>query len=182
MNQKSTLKNTKSSKTKEKGVIALFFLRIINFIRKLLRMAQIDLNTGASYNDPTADPIKTSFDNCQSNFDELYAAVAALQPVVISTYVEITDWNMTTTFIKTVNWSKPSGAVILSMQVTIISDSSQYYDFGNWQEGGAGSTSIYYNGTNQFSLASKDGGLFDSTLFDAATGTRGYIKIDYFIA
>ena len=41
-------------------------------------MAQQTIGIGTAANDGSGDPLRTAFDKCNDNFDELYAAVAAL--------------------------------------------------------------------------------------------------------
>ena len=42
-------------------------------------MAKQNIDIGAAANDGTGDHIRTAFDKCNDNFDELYTDVAALQ-------------------------------------------------------------------------------------------------------
>ena len=44
-------------------------------------MSKQTINIGLAANDGSGDPLRTAFDKANDNFDELYAAVAALTPL-----------------------------------------------------------------------------------------------------
>jgi len=149
--------------TKERGVIALFFLRIINFILKKLGMAQIDINTGFAYEDPLADSVKTSFDACQSNFDELFSR---------RFIIYFSGWNMDTSDEINVVWIIPTGLKLVFFDAIIINNAANtYFKISNADGAGVSEGIITYSpGSDRFELQRLGGGLFDSASFNAASG------------
>lgn len=152
-------------------------------------MAQQDLNYGSSYNDPSSDSARTTFDKCQDNFDELYAQdiatiaeIDVIQAQISTSTKEIVPigvWNMDTDATKSISWALPSGKTIRSINVIILPDTgNSAYRLDNVEqstftlEGG-----FYYNGS-AFILARKGAGTFDSASFDGS-GFRGYIIVEY---
>lgn len=150
-------------------------------------MAQIDLNTGSSFDDPTADEVKTAFDSCQSNFDELYDYNDTYNPNSIKrAYVSIGAWDMDTDSSKSVAWTLPGGSILLGFQAFIYPDANETItvypiDYMNNVEG-----DYIVNGginwsNNSFALWRRGGSgyLFDAPEFNATNQTRGYILVEY---
>ena len=149
-------------------------------------MAQQDLNTGTSYDDPTADSVKDSFDKCQANFDDLYSNIS-LSPIKFA-YVEIGTWNMDHSEEKVITHSKPDGAVIISLTAMIRNDMDNvsklpidYVDsavdtiYDGTAGGGISETST------GFIITRKESNIFDSANFDSTSFNRGYIVYSYII-
>jgi hypothetical protein len=137
-------------------------------------MAQIDLNTGASYNDPAADPVKDSFDNIQSNFDELYAAVATTS----FDLVPIGTWDMDTDANTSVVYAIPALKRIVGISAVIYSDDGlvvQPIDFENLTTFKSQGNVYYEDGS--IYLERLTGGGFDDAAFNGSSN-RGYIKVD----
>lgn len=130
-------------------------------------MAQQTIGIGSAYDDPTADKTRDAFDKVNDNFNEIYTSV------MLHDYVIISDWDMDATASKDATWTLPADHLIIRVTAIIRSDagSTTAYDFAS---GGQ----ISYDGT-KFTLARTGGGVFDSTDFNASTGTRAVIYVDY---
>ena len=168
-------------------ILIIIYVLIFLLIIKLENMAQIDLNLGAAFDDPSADSIRAGGQTIQANFTDLYdtVIVAATDRITaleaLNSNLEITKiislgaWDMDVTAQQVVAWALPTGALLTSLEAIIRGDVTANTFVPITKSGDI----YYFDGS--FYVNRTGAGYFDNTDYDRVDRSRGYISVKYIV-